>query len=69
MLLCSFLKTEWSPDITVVQILESIRGLLANPNLDRVCGLGNEEAAELYRNDNYEFKLIAKEWTEKYAKD
>ena len=65
----SFLKTEWSPDITVVQILESIRGLLANPNLDRVCGLGNEEAAELYRNDNYEFKLIAKEWTEKYAKD
>ena len=65
----SFLKTEWTPDITVVQILESIRGLLANPNLDRVCGLGNEEAAELYRNDNYEFKLIAKEWTKKYAED
>ena len=65
----SFLKTEWTPFITIVQILESIRLLLANPDLDRVCSFGNEEAAELYRNDNYKFNSIAKEWTEKYAKD
>jgi len=63
------LKDEWAPDITVVQILESIRMLLVNPNLDRVCGLGNKEAAELYRNNNSKFESIAKEWTEKYAED
>ena len=63
-----FLK-EWTPKITIVQILKSIRCLLANPNLDRVCGLGNEEAAELYKKDKYKFESIAKEWTVKYTKD
>ena len=43
--------------------------LLVNPNLDRVCGLGNEEAAELYKNNNAKFESIAKEWTKKYAKN
>ena len=63
-----FLK-EWDPSITIVQILKSIRCLLVNPNLDRVCGLGNEEAAKLYKNDIREFEFIAKKWTEEYAKD
>ena len=63
------LNDEWAPDITIVQILKSIRCLLANPNPDRVCGLGNEEAAELYKIDRSKFESIAKEWTEKYAKD
>ena len=63
------LKYQWNPLITIVQILKYIRWLLDNPDLDRVCGLGNEEAAKLYKNDIREFEFIAKKWTEEYAKD
>ena len=62
-----FLKDCWSPDYTIIKILESFQNLLLNPNLEKVCGLGNEYAGKLYKEDKDEFDRIAKEWTIKYA--
>ena len=62
-----YLEDSWNPKITIIQILKDIQSLLVNPNLDKICGLGNEEAAKLYIENRSEFESIAKQWTEKYG--
>ena len=61
-----FLK-EWSPDISISQILKAFQQLLKCPNIDKVCGLGNEYARKLYEEYRAKYESIAIEWTQKYA--
>jgi ubiquitin-conjugating enzyme E2 D/E len=64
-----FLKNSWNPCISVLEMLIAFQNLLINPNIEKVCGLGNYEAANLYKEDKNAYEIKAKEWTEKYAKD
>ena len=64
----SFLKY-WEIDMTILKILKAFQNLLICPNLDKVCGLGNEYAAKLWKEDKDNYDRIAQEWTEKYASE
>jgi len=61
------LGKEWSPALTIFDILEKIYSLFTDPISDSACGHGNSEAARLYREDRESFNAIAKEWTKIYA--
>ncbi|KAJ5912534.1 ubiquitin-conjugating enzyme E2 [Penicillium tannophilum] len=58
------LKTEWSPSITIKDVLVAIRALLANPNPDDPLA---PEIAHLYKSDRSKFEAQARESTKKYA--
>ena len=58
---------EWNSSLTIRKLLQHIYDLMREPRLDYVCGLGNQEAAELFRKKRSQYEKIAKEWTKKYA--
>ena len=64
-----FLKDGWGPHISILDMLKAFQNLLINPNIYNVCGLGNEYAAKLWKEDRAKYDSIAKEWTEKYASE
>ena len=64
-----FLQNSWSPDFSISRILKAFQQLLQCPNIDKICGLGNEYAGKLYKEDKDKYEIIAKEWTEKYASE
>lgn len=59
------LKDNWSPVLTVTKVLMSISSLLTDPNPDDPLDSG---VAEQYKNHHENFKMVAKEWTNKYAR-
>lgn len=58
------LKTEWSPALTISNILLSICSLLTDPNPDDPLV---PSIARLYKTDINKFNDLAKEWTQNYA--
>ena len=62
-----FLYDQWSPALTITNILLIIYSLLADKDLKEDCGFGNSEAKDLYLNNRAEYETRAKEWTKKYA--
>lgn len=60
------LYSDWTPHITVTQLLEYICGLFFNPDMDNL-SICNRDAGHLYKTDPYRFQRIAREWTKKYA--
>ncbi len=58
-------KLEWSPILTIIQILNLTRDLLIEPNTVEACS--NYEVFEQYNKNREEFNNNAVEWTKKYA--
>ncbi|XP_005366757.1 ubiquitin-conjugating enzyme E2 2-like [Microtus ochrogaster] len=58
------LGSEWSPTITVSEVLLSIHSLLCNPNPDLPLV---PEIAKVYHTDLKQYEKLAREWTKKYA--
>jgi ubiquitin-conjugating enzyme E2 D/E len=58
------LHSQWSPAISVRDLLISICSLLTDPNPEH--GL-NKEAIKLYRSDRVKYDQTIREWTRKYA--
>ena len=58
------LKNNWSPALTISKILLSICSLLSDPNPDDPL---ENDIANIYKTDIETFKLLAREWTTKYA--
>jgi ubiquitin-conjugating enzyme E2 D/E len=58
------LHSQWSPALSVRDLLISLCSLLTDPNPDH--GL-NTEAIKLYRADRAKYDKIVKTWTMKYA--
>jgi len=66
---------KWSPALTTIHVLESIRQLLRNPDLEErtITVNGNvhtvpiNKIAKIYKNDNAKFEETARKWTKKYA--
>lgn len=59
------LHSEWSPILSIRNILMSLCSLLADPNPEH--GL-NQEALNLYRTNQEKYNRTAKEWTDNYAR-
>ena len=58
------LKDQWSPALTTTKVLLSICALLTNPNPDDPLV---EEIAALYRHNQAEYEIKARQWTRRYA--
>ena len=58
------LHSQWSPALTVCDLLISLCSLLADPNPEH--GL-NKEALKLYRTNVEKYNETAREWTKKHA--
>ncbi|XP_062939299.1 ubiquitin-conjugating enzyme E2 D2-like isoform X2 [Cynocephalus volans] len=58
------LRSEWSPVLTVSEVLLSICALLCDPNPDDSLV---PEITMIYKNDRRRYERIAQEWTQKYA--
>ena len=58
------LKDEWSPALTIEQVLLSITSLLTDPNPDDPL---DAEVANLYLSNLPDFERVARGWTERYA--
>jgi ubiquitin-conjugating enzyme E2 D/E len=56
---------KWSPAHTTDKIIESLKSLLIEPNINEYCG--DIDVFNLYKQDKTKFETIAKEWTKKYA--
>ena len=59
------LGNNWTPNIFINQILDSIYSLIINPSLDGE-DIVNFECLKQMEDDKSEYEKIAKEWTEKY---
>ena len=59
------LRARWSPQLTIRNVLETLRNLLSDPNLDSPL---NAQAGNDLKNNKAKFEKTAKEWTKKYAK-
>ena len=67
---CCSLNTvgdNWSPQLSISEVMLDICTLLTEPNPNPACRGRNKEATELYEHDRSKFEEIAKEWTIKYA--
>lgn len=58
------LKDEWVPGTTVVQILQEVARIIANPD---IANPSMPDIANQYANNKAEHDRIAKQWTQKYA--
>ncbi|MEJ1283896.1 ubiquitin-conjugating enzyme E2D N-terminal like 1 [Cricetulus griseus] len=58
------LSSEWSPALTISNVLLSICSLLCDPNPDDPLV---PEIAKVYRKDIRQYNKLAREWTERYA--
>ena len=58
------LRDQWNPELTISNVLVSIRSLLMSPNLDDSL---MPEIVDQFTTKREEFDQIAKEWTEMYA--
>lgn len=58
------LGSEWSPALTISQVLLSVCALLCDPNLEDPLV---PEIAKVYRTDKTKYERLAREWTEKFA--
>jgi len=58
------LKDNWSPALTILKVLDTLRSLLKEPNADDPL---NNEAAELYKKDKKKYVSTALSNTKKYA--
>jgi|SRR3972149_6976410 len=58
------LKDQWSPALTISQVLLSICSLLTDPNADDPLAT---EPANLYKENRAEYESVARKWTEQYA--
>lgn len=58
------LKDKWSPALQIRTVLLSIQALLSAPNPDDPL---NNEAAELWKNQEVVAMQTARDWTKKYA--
>ncbi|XP_062940458.1 ubiquitin-conjugating enzyme E2 D2-like [Cynocephalus volans] len=60
----NILKSEWSPVLTVSEVLLSVCSLLCDPNPDDPLV---PEIAMIYKYDRQKYEKTAREWTQKYA--
>lgn len=58
------LKDKWSPALQIRTVLLSIQALLSAPNPDDPL---NNEAAELWKNNEPRAMQTARDWTKQYA--
>ena len=54
----------WKPPNKISAILDMVRNILIEPNIDDAVETG---IADQYKNSRKDFDKIAKEWTKKYA--
>ncbi|XP_028378961.1 ubiquitin-conjugating enzyme E2 D3-like [Phyllostomus discolor] len=59
------LKSQWSPALTVSDLLLSISSMLCDPNPDDPL---DPSVARMYLTDRDAYDAIARAWTKKYAK-
>lgn len=59
------LKDQWSPVLSVANILLSICSLLTDPNPDDPL---EPDIARLYKDNKMAYEIKAREWTHRYAK-
>ena len=64
---CCFIPTkdDWSPKYTIINLLNMIRDLIANPIVSNLCG--DEIIHDEYKKNYNVFVEKAKIWTKKYA--
>eukprot|EP00477_Mikrocytos_mackini_P000385 GAHX01000410.1.p1 GENE.GAHX01000410.1~~GAHX01000410.1.p1 ORF type:complete len:156 (-),score=18.28 GAHX01000410.1:33-500(-) len=60
------LKNNWTPSLTISQVIVSIRSLMTDPNPDSP---QDHQVASQYLNDRPLWRKTAAEWTEKYASE
>ncbi len=60
----SIIKDDWSPMVSVLQVIAAIRTLLLEPIVDSP---QMPDIAALYKDDKPRHDAIAAEWTRKYA--
>ena len=58
------LRSQWTPALTIANLLLSITSLLTSPNPDDPLV---PDAAKLYKTDQRKYNKIASNWTHKYA--
>ena len=58
------LKNNWSASLTISKVLLSVCSLLSDPNPDDPL---DSEVANMYKNNQEQFKNTAREWTLTYA--
>jgi ubiquitin-conjugating enzyme E2 D/E len=58
------LKNNWSASLTISKVLLSVCSLLSDPNPDDPL---DAEVANMYKNNQEQFKNTAREWTLTYA--
>jgi len=56
---------EWKPPNKIVAVLNMVRNLLVEPNVDDAIEMA---VAEQYKNNRKEYEKTAKEWVKRYAK-
>ena len=66
---CVFGRDFWHPEWTLKYALNVIYKLMKEPNITVNCGMGNEEAKNLFKYSRYQFEWKAKEWTKKFAQE
>uniref|UniRef100_A0A8C0N0D3 UBC core domain-containing protein n=1 Tax=Canis lupus familiaris TaxID=9615 RepID=A0A8C0N0D3_CANLF len=60
----NIVRSQWSPALTISNVLLSICSLLCDPNPDDPLV---PEIARIYRTDRDKYNRVSREWTQKYA--
>lgn len=58
------LKTQWSPALSITQVLLSISSLLSDPNPNDPL---NPDAAHLYKNNRKQYNLMVEDYVNRFA--
>lgn len=61
---CEQILGEWAPSMTVINIVETLYSMFADPTPDNAV---NPDIARLLKDDRSQFDKNAREWTRKYA--
>merc|ERR1711907_381399 len=62
--ICNDVLNKWSPQIKIVDVMNTIRQVLIEPNPDSPL---EADIGDLFKSDRAKFEKNAKEWTKKYA--